>query len=430
MLTDVKARQAAPREKAYKLFDAKGLYLFISLKGTKSWRLKYRFEGKEDLITLGRYPEVGITDARKLRDEFRRQMDEGRDPKLLKKRRKLLGARPDLSFEAVARQWHKCQLPKWTERHATQVLRSLEEDLFPDLGQFDVKDVDKPLLLSVLRKVENRGAIETARRLRQRAEAVFDFAEGSGVIDHNPALRVVRAMQPVPPKSPLPALVEIGALQSLVEAFETSAAKGITKAASRFLALTAQRPGNVQQAKWAHFFGIDWDTGETDDSRWIIPAAEMKGELARRKNVKYNHEVPLAPQAVELLLAIRRSGTGAIYVFGGRGRYDVPLSNNSLGISYRRLGYANVHVPHGWRSSFSTIMNELGAHDPCSGPGLRDRDVIDWMLGHIPDGISPAELAYNRAKYWPARRAIADKWATLLLQRASPASSLIRARTR
>lgn len=245
MLTDVKARQAAPGEKAYKLFDARGLYLFISLEGTKSWRLKYRFEGKEDLIILGRYPEVSISEARSLREEFRRHMAEGRDPKLLKNRRKLLGARPDLSFEAVGREWHKCQLPKWTQRHAGQVLRSLEDDLFPDLGMFDVKDVDKPFLLSVLRKVENRGAIETARRLRKRAEAIFDFAEGSGAIDHNPALRIVRAMQPVPPKSPLPALVEINALHSLIEAFETSAAKGITKAASRFLALTAQRPGNV-----------------------------------------------------------------------------------------------------------------------------------------------------------------------------------------
>lgn len=428
MLTDVQARQAAGREKAYKLFDALGLYIYVSPKGTKSWRMKYRFEGKEDVVSLGRYPIVTITEARKLRDEFRRQMAEGRDPKLLKKRSRLIGPRPDLSFEAVGREWHTSQTSRWTPRHAAQVLKSMEENLFPDLGMFDVKDIDKPLLLSVLRKVEKRGAIETARRLRQRAEAVFEYAESLGALDHNPALRIVRAMQPVPTKSSLPALVTFDEIHAFISSFEASAVKPITKAASRFLALTAQRPGNVQQARWAHFHGIDWDTQTTDDPRWVIPAAEMKGELKRRKNSKYNHEVPLSAQAVELLIAIRNAGEGKTYVFGGRGRADVPLSNNSLGVAYRRLGYANMHVPHGWRSSFSTIMNEIGAHEPSSGPGISDREVIDWMLGHIPDGISPAELAYNRARYWPSRKAIAQKWADLLLDKAPVATTIVRPR--
>lgn len=428
MLTDVQARQAMPREKPFKIFDVLGLYLFISPKGTKSWRLKYRFGGKEDLATLGRYPDVSISEARKLRDEFRRHMAEGRDPKLLKRRNKLVGPRPDLSFEAVGKAWHKSQSPRWTKKHAFQVLKSMEDNLFVDLGMFDVKDIDKPLLLSVLRKVEQRGAIETARRLRQRAEAVFDYAEALGALEHNPALRIVRAMQPVPPKSSLPALVKINAVHVFIQAFESSAVKTVTKAASRFLALTAQRPGNVQQARWAHFHGIDWATGHVDDPRWVIPAAEMKGELARRSNSKFDHEVPLSSQSVELLIAVRSAGTGATYVFGGRGKADAPLSDNSLGLAYRRLGYANLHVPHGWRSSFSTIMNELGAKEPVSGPGISDREVIDWMLGHIPDGISPAELAYNRAKYWPARTMIAQKWSSLLLQHAPPSSTLIRAR--
>lgn len=428
MLTDTQARNAGPRDKAYKLFDALGLHLYISLKGTKTWRLKYRFDRKEDLITLGRYPEISITEARKLRDEFRRQMNSGRDPKLLKKRQGLLGPRPDLSFEAVGRAWQKQQVSRWSTKHATQVLASLEDELFPDLGPFDVKDIDKPLLLSVLRKVEKRGALETARRLRQRAEAIFDYAEAIGAIQHNPALRLVKAMEPVPAKVERPALVKVHELHAFIETLETSAVKPITKAASRFLALTAQRPGNVQKARWAQIHGIDWSNGQTEDPCWIIPSSEMKGDIKRRSDSRFFHQVPLAPQTVELLLAVRRAGGGSTYVFGGRGVFDVPLSDNSLGLAYRRLGYRDVHVPHGWRSSFSTIMNERASTRASPSPNIQERELIDAMLAHLPEGISSAELVYNRATYAPLRRALAEEWATLLLEKAPLAAMFVRPR--
>ena len=429
MLTDIQVRNAKGRDKPYKLFDAQGLHLYISVKGTKSWRLKYRFEFKEDLVTLGRYPAISISDARKLRDEFRHQLQGGRDPKLLKKRQRLLGARPDLSFEAVGRAWHQQESPRWSIIHANQVLASIEQELFPDLGPFDVKDIDKPLLLSVLRKVEKRGARETARRLRQRAEAIFDYAEAMGAVEHNPALRLVRAMQPVPVKLERPALIEVSELRLLLETIETSAIKPITKAASRFLALTAQRPGNVQQARWSQIHGIDWTSAVVTNPRWVIPSSEMKGDLKRRSDKKLYHEVPLAPQAVELLLALHRAGGGPTFIFGGRGVFDVPLSNNSLSLAYRRLGYQGVHVPHGWRSSFSTIMNERASGRLSPSPNIKERDLIDAMLAHLPEGVSAAELDYNRATYAPLRRALAEEWANLIMERAPPASMFVRPRT-
>ena len=429
MLTDIQVRNAGGREKPYKLFDAFGLHLYISGKGTKSWRLKYRFESKEDLVTLGRYPAISISEARKLRDEFRRDLQSGRDPKLLKKRQRLLGPRPDLSFEALGRAWHKQQSPRWSVKHTAQVLASLEEELFPDLGPFDVKDIDKPLLLGVLRKVEERGARETARRLRQRAEAIFDYAEAIGAIEHNPALRLVKAMQPVPEKVDRPALVKLCDLHALIETIETSAIKSVTKAASRFLALTAQRPGNVQHARWPHIHGIDWSSGVTTDPRWIIPSSEMKGVLKRRSDKRLYHEVPLAPEAVELLLALRRAGGGPTFIFGGRGVFDVPLSDNSLGLAYRRLGYRDIHVPHGWRSSFSTIMNERASGRLSPSPNIKERELIDAMLAHLPKGISAAELDYNRATYAPLRRALAEEWAELIMEKAPPASMFVRPRS-
>ncbi|MEL7708927.1 integrase arm-type DNA-binding domain-containing protein [Citromicrobium bathyomarinum] len=177
MLTDKAVRAAASRDKAYKLADSRGLHLHVSASGHKSWRYKYRFENKERLLTLGAYPEVSLADAREKRDEAKKILRDGRDPRHSAKRSRLIGRNDSArSFEEMARAWHALQVARWKPVHANDVITSLERDVFPHLGAMPLADIDKPLLLSVLRKVEKRGAIETARRIKQRVAAIYRYA--------------------------------------------------------------------------------------------------------------------------------------------------------------------------------------------------------------------------------------------------------------
>ena len=210
MLTVAVVRNARARDKDYKLADAGGLHLFVTKSGHRSWRLKYRFGGKERRIVFGSYPEVSLAEARQMRDDAKRHLREGRDPHYERKRSKLASAaKQEHLFEAVARQWHALQEPRWKPVHANDVITSLERDVFPELGGLALADITKPLVLETLRKVERRGAVETAHRLRQRISAIFDYAEGAGIVDFNPAL-VAKSLKKAPARKRWPALTENG----------------------------------------------------------------------------------------------------------------------------------------------------------------------------------------------------------------------------
>lgn len=200
MLTDKAVRAAGAKVRAYKLTDSRGLHLHISAKGHKSWRYKYRFDRKERLLTLGTYPEVSLADAREKRDEAKKILREGRDPRHAAKRVRLVGASGTVqSFEEVSREWHSLQLDRWKPVHANDVITSLERDVFPYLGTMPMAEIDKPVLLSVLRKVENRGAIETARRIKQRVAAIYRYTNAQGARLENPAVDIDDAFaHPVP----------------------------------------------------------------------------------------------------------------------------------------------------------------------------------------------------------------------------------------
>lgn len=268
MLTVVAAKNAAPKDKDYKLADSGGLYLFVTIKGHKSWRYKYRFGGKERRLILGSFPETSFAEARDAHKAARRLLEEGKDPRLVEQRRRLARSTPSaLTFERFAREWHALAKPRWKPVHADDVIRSLERDVFPALGAHDIGDIDEEMVLAVLSKVEKRGAIETGHRLRQRISKVFTYAKvrAKGSVSGNPAADLGIVMQPVPRRKRRPAMVVVADLQQILRTVEHTGASPVTKSASRFLALTAQRPGMVHRMLWTNLSGIDWSDVQRRD---------------------------------------------------------------------------------------------------------------------------------------------------------------------
>lgn len=434
-LTDLAVRKAKPERRDYRMADGAGLTLLVKPNGSRLWRYRYRFAGKEKQLALGAYPDVSLSDARDLRDDARRALRAGLDPSLEKRRqereRRTAGR---VTFEAAARDWHELNAPRWTVIHAADVLTSFERDVFPRMGHMPVTDIDTPTVLDVLRPIERRGAIETAHRLRQRIGAVFALAKSQGIVRDNPAADVGAALKKKPRAKKQPAVTELEQLREILRVTEQSGAYPVTLLASRFLALTAVRPGTLRRAEWGEFefadFNVDFNAGSTIDQRdlndsnrsakhesdaiWLIPAAKMKLEKERKDEAGFDHTVPLSPQAVDVLRAVRQLTGNCPYVFPGQRHAHRPLSENAIGYLYNRCGWHGRHVPHGWRAAFSTVMNERRP---------ADRYVIDAMLAHVPK--DKVEAAYNRAEHMERRREIACEWANLLMEGLPPAEDLL-----
>ncbi len=418
-LSDTKARKAKSADRDYKLTDEKGLHLLVRSTGSKLWRHRYRFGSKEKTLSYGPYPEVTLAEARALRDASRTILREVRDPMVAKKQKAMEGAVDATTlFAHTARAWHASNAPRWTPRHASNVLDSLERDVFPDLGDLPLSNISAPGLLKTLRKVEARGSLETARRVRQRVSKVFAYAISEGLTDKNPAAGVVDALQPARPKRRQPAISDLIELRELLNKADRSGAFPVTLLASRLLALTAVRPGNVREARWCDLHHV-FDGGPDDAPFWHIPAASMKLSLERKGEKSFDHVVPLAPASVDVLRAAHRLTGRGQYVFPGVRHAHRPLSENAIGYLYNRIGWHGRHVPHGWRAAFSTIMNERAQR---AGNGT-DRAVIDLMLAHVPD--NEVEAAYNRAQFMPRRRELAEEWADMLMEGLAPAEDLL-----
>lgn len=428
-LTDAAARKAPAKDKDYKLADSGGLYLFVTKTGFKSWRMKYRFGDKEKRLTFGPYPEVPLAEARDLRDDARRLLRAARDPAIeRKKARTGAAAAAGNTFEKVARAWHKAQSPRWAPVHAKKSLRALERDIFPAFGSMPIREVDGPMILTALRKIEARSAIDTAKRIRQHLSGIFAFAMSESLVAVDPAASVGKALLPIVQKGKQPALTDLVKARQVLIDVEASTTGPLTKLASRLLALTAVRPGIARAAVWSEFEGIDWSKPDEPAPKalWRVPAARMKLELGLKGDDAFDHIVPLPPQAVEVLHATRRL-TGRIdYLFPSIRSTHRPMSENTIGYAYNRAGYQGRHVPHGWRAAFSTIMNERAMD--AERPG--DREVIDAMLAHKPKGLSGSEAAYNRAKHMRRRVELAQEWADLLVAGMAAANALLQGEER
>lgn len=397
MLTDVQLRRIAPKDKAYKLADAGGLFILVQPNGSRLWRMKYRFGGKEKLLAFGTYPEVTLAKARDARDQARSELRAGRDPSLTRKQRQAEARQTDRQLRNVGEIWIASQASRWTPRHRKDVETSLERFVWPDLGSLNLDDITPPMVLATIRKIEAGRARETARRIRQRLSAIFLFGIAHGLGTQDPAAIVKGALVPLK-KGRQPAITDLGELRDLFRQVEATPAHPVTLLALRFLALTSVRPGEV------HAMG--WHELSEDRSVWLIPAERMK--------MRREHEVPLSRQAREILEAVfLLTGKGPL-VFPNNRWAHRPMSENALSYLLQRAGYSGRQVPHGFRASFSSIMNERYPSD---------RAIIDLMLAH--QNKDRVEAAYNRALHRERRKELAQVWADLLMENASPPTDLL-----
>jgi len=414
MLTDTACKKARALEKSYKLADSQGLYLYVTPTGYKSWRWKYRFAGKEKRLVFGAYPELTLAEARGMREDAARQVRAGIDPSVEKRQRFAAHlARAGSTFETVANDWYASQERTWSPRYAKIVRRSLDKDVFPKLGNLPIDSITTPLVLQVLRPIEQRGAIETAHRVRQRISEIFARAIASGIATNDPATVAARALSKVK-KGKFPAVRTVDAARTVLRTVEAQPGHPLTKLASRLLALTAVRSGVLRMAEPKEFEDLDGA-----NPIWRIPAAKMKLVLERKEDAAFEFIVPLARQSVTLVkLAMEFTGAHQPLIFRSVRHPRKPISDSTVSKAYREAGFSGLHVPHGWRSTYSTIMNELAAVENRVG----DRPIIDLMLAHVPEGV---EAAYNRAAYMPRRRELAQEWADMLVQGLVPAEALL-----
>lgn len=403
MLTDTKVRNAKPRPKCYKLADTNRLFLLVAPGGGKLWRWNYVYDGKNKTMAFGAYPMVSLADARAKRDDAYSTLSEGNDPGVAKKLRinaNLEAARR--TFEKVAREWHENAKAQWARIHAADIIRSLERDIFPAIGDLPIAQLTPPLVLAALREVEARGSIETAKRIRQRISAVFVYAIAQGIATADPAEKLGAVLKPLR-KGRQPAITDLVPLRKMIVTAEQDYARPITRLALRFLALTAVRPSELRGARWDEFEELNGK-----EPLWRIPSARMKGDLDRKGEVEGDHLVPLTPQAVAVLKALWPLTGEGLLLFPSNRHPHRPMSENAIGYLLNRAGYHGHHVPHGFRAAFSTIMNEWSEREGKD----HDRKVIDLMLAHVPK--EKVEGAYNRAAYMPRRRELAVIWADML----------------
>lgn len=381
-LTDTAIRNAKAKDKPYKLADEKGLYLLINQAG-KYWRLDYRFEGKRKTLALGVYPDVSLKDARERRDEARKQIAAGIDPSAQRKATKT--AQAD-TFEALAREWFEKFAPSWVDSHSEKIIRRLERDIFPWLGSRPVRELAAPELLNALRRIEERGAIETAHRAHQNCGQIFRYAIATGRADRDIAADLRGALPPVKERHHA-SIIEPKAIGELLRAIESYQGSFVTQCALKLAPLVFVRPGELRKAEWAEF--------DLNGAEWRIPGDKMKmGET---------HIVPLSGQAVEILRELHPLTGSGRYVFPSVRTDTRPMSENTVLGALRRLGYGTDEMTgHGFRSMASTLLNEQGWH----------RDAIERQLAHAERNAVRA--AYNYAEHLPERRRMMQAWGDYL----------------
>lgn len=387
-LTDVAIRKTKPTDKTQRLFDGGGLYLEITPAGSKLWRQKYRIEGKEKRLAHGSYPDVSLADARARRDAARRLLANGADPGEHKRAEKAASEmRAANSFEAVAREWFAKFSKGWAQSHADKILGRLERDLFPWVGARPVAEVKAPELLRCLRRIESRGALETAHRVLQNSGQVFRYAIATGRADRDPSADLRGALAPWKPKH-YPAPTDPAAVGELMRAIDGYSGGNVVKAMLQLAPLVFVRPGELRQAEWSE---IDLDAKE-----WNIPAHKMK--------MREPHLVPLSKQAIAILIDLQPLTGHRAYIFPGGHNPRKPMSENALNAALRRMGYdRDTMTAHGFRAIARTLLDEELGFRP---------DYIEHQLAHAVR--DPLGRAYNRATHLPERRRMMQAWADYL----------------
>jgi integrase len=385
-LTDVKIKNAKAAGKAYKLYDERGLLLIVTPRGNKWWRFRYRFADKEKLLSLGVYPDVGLKDARGKRDEARRLLAHFIDPGIHRQAQKAAKrAQVINSFEFVAREWYANYAPIWAAHHGDRILRRLERDVFPWIGERPIADIAAPEVLSIARRIEQRGALETAHRAIGNCGQVFRYAVATGRAYRDPTGDLRGALPPARGEhfSAMTEPAEVAGLLRTLDGYEGSL---VVSCALRLAPLVFVRPGELRSARWRD---ID------------LTAAEWRFHVSKTDT---EHIVPLSAQAVGILRELEALTGSGQYVFPSARSGDRPMSDNAVLAAMRRMGIQKEEMSgHGFRAMARTILDEV--------LGVRP-DLIEHQLAHAVR--DPNGRAYNRTAHLPERKKMMQRWSDYL----------------
>jgi integrase len=386
-LSEVKVRNTKPQGSAYKLFDGGGLFLFVTPSGGKLWHFKYRFDNKEKKLAFGTYPEISLDDARQRRDEARRQVAHGIDPGAVRKAQKQAETSETETFEVIAREWHTKFTPTWTPGYAITIMGRLERDCFPWIGTQPITQIKASELLTVLRRIESRGALESAHRIKTIAGQVFRYAVATGRAERDPSGDLKGAL-PQPEEKHFAAITDPKEVAPLLRALDGYSGHFVVKCALRLAPLFFVRPGELRHAEWAEI--------DLDEAVWTIPAYKMK--------TKQSHIVPLSNQAIVILTELKELTGTSKYVFPSGRSFTRPMSNNAILAALRRMGFEKTEMSgHGFRAMARTILDEVLQQRP---------ELIEHQLAHsVRD---PLGRAYNRTAHLPERRKMMQLWADYL----------------
>jgi len=387
-LTDQACKSAKPREKTYKMADGGGLYLEVTTKGSKLWRFKYRFLHKQKKLSIGVYPIITLAEARNQRDEAKRLLANNLDPAAVKQEIKQeMHSEAANTFEVIAREWFNMKKVEWSEANTVQTLNRLEKDVFPIIGKYPIKIITHKMLLDLAHSIKERGANELAKRVIQMSVHIFRYAIVSGKAEKNIA-EDLKGMVKSESKKHF-AAIEAKELPKFISDLRNHKAqlKPQTYLAVNFMMLTFVRTGEMIKAEWSEF--------DLENKVWLIPAKRMK--------MNNDHLVPLSRQSIEILEELREIHNHPKYVFPSRIKRDNHMSNNTVLMAVKRMGYAGRMTGHGFRAlAMSTIMEKLGYR----------HEVPDAQLAHAKKG--DVARAYDRAKFIEERTVMMQEWADYL----------------
>jgi len=394
-LTELTIKQAKPGIKQYKLFDGGGMFLLVHPNGSKYWRMKFSFESKSKLASFGVWPDVSLKDAREIRYEAKKKIKDGINPVDEKRKEKLdrldrahkdkSEAQKEITtFRKVAQEWYKRISLQWSEKHTKDVLRSLEYYVFPDFGERPIAEITKKDVIANLRKLESEGKHETCYRVRQRLEAIFEYA----VIEENCIINPAKDIQKIftKPKPKHFASIPISELSVfLTKMVESTGANQVTKLAMLFMIHVFVRTASLRHAMWK-----DFDL-ECDEPLWIVPDYDMKNKI--------EFHVPLSPQVVIILENMKQFSGPDGYVFTQKINPHKPISENALLYFSNRLGYAKRHTIHGFRTVASSYLHNST---------IWKYEVVEKQMSHLVG--NEVSRIYNTAEYLKERRKMLEWW--------------------
>lgn len=382
-LTETAIKNFKPANKGKKYADGEGLFLFVTTNGTKSWRLRYRFMGKEQELTIGTYPSLSLFEARLKRTEARKLLISGKDPITERKETKRIAKIQSAhTFEALITEWHEINLNKWTPKHAKTILYRLKRYVIPYIGKRPVSEITVIEILEILRRIEKTGKIELCHKILQYCSSTFRLAVLTQRVKYNPCTDLKGVLKTSKVKHhPTIRIADLPDFLKKLEAYNTPQ---LYKLAVRMLILTFVRQGELRKAKWEYF--------DLEKKIWCIPAELMK--------MRKEHIVPLANQTIEVLNEIKKISGDSEYLFPTRNKIKHPYMNeNVINNLIHDLGYKGKLVAHGFRTLASTTLNEFRF----------DRDVIEKQLAH--EEQNQVRAAYNRAEYLQERIRMMQWWA-------------------